>query len=199
MLNNNTLQIKIVSNDQSVIDYYTKAAEKTQTNNGTSDSGFDLIAETDIILDDPNKCHTFILPLGIECAPLFSGGYNLIPRSSIFKTRFRMANSIGLIDNGYRGKIGAPIDYNPNINSTKIDEPWYMTMFSWFNIWSMIKWCTNNDLNINTVKNNASLHVIKKGTRLFQLVHPSTVAMKIEIVNSLNDTERGVGGFGSTN
>lgn len=40
--------------------------------------------------------------------------------------------------------------------------------------------------------------MIKKGTRLFQLCHPSLKPMKITIVDSLDKTERNEGGFGST-
>jgi dUTP pyrophosphatase len=34
----------------------------------------------------------------------------LIPRSSIYKTPFRLCNSIGLIDAGYRGEVKAMVD-----------------------------------------------------------------------------------------
>ena len=36
--------------------------------------------------------------------------YYLYPRSSISKTPFRLANSIGIIDSGYRGEIIAAVD-----------------------------------------------------------------------------------------
>lgn len=39
----------------------------------------------------------------------------LVPRSSMSKTPLRLANSIGLIDAGYRGPVGAMVD---NISST---------------------------------------------------------------------------------
>lgn len=37
-------------------------------------------------------------------------GYCLYPRSSIIKTPFRLANSVGIIDSGYRGNIIAALD-----------------------------------------------------------------------------------------
>lgn len=37
-------------------------------------------------------------------------GYYLYPRSSISKTRLRLANSVGIIDSGYRGHIMAMLD-----------------------------------------------------------------------------------------
>jgi len=36
----------------------------------------------------------------------------IVPRSSIYKTPLRMANSIGVIDSGYRGELMVPVD-NP--------------------------------------------------------------------------------------
>ena len=37
-------------------------------------------------------------------------GYYLYPRSSIVKTGLRLANSVGIIDAGYRGEIIAVVD-----------------------------------------------------------------------------------------
>ena len=41
-------------------------------------------------------------------------------------------------------------------------------------------------------------YIIKPKQRLFQLVHPSLKPISIEIVEELDETERGSGGFGST-
>ena len=41
-------------------------------------------------------------------------------------------------------------------------------------------------------------HVIQKGTKLFQLVHPSTLPLTIRLVDEVGNTERGTGAFGST-
>ena len=50
------------------------------------------------------------IKLGVSCENLDGKGYFLFPRSSISKTPLRMANSIGLIDGGYRGEIMAVCD-----------------------------------------------------------------------------------------
>lgn len=50
----------------------------------------------------------FVVELGIEIEP--SRAYDIVPRSSISKTPLRMANSIGIIDAGYRGELKAPFD-----------------------------------------------------------------------------------------
>ena len=59
----------------------------------------------DRILENERK-----IKLGISCESVDGKGYFLFPRSSISKTPLRMANSIGLIDGGYRGEIMASCD-----------------------------------------------------------------------------------------
>lgn len=62
----------------------------------------------------PDEILTKLVDLGIQCAAYTNEGspcgFYLYPRSSIFKTPFRMANSTGIIDSGYRGNIKAPLD-----------------------------------------------------------------------------------------
>ena len=53
---------------------------------------------------------TKAIKLGIACESQDGIAYYLFPRSSISKTPLRMANSIGLIDGGYRGEIMAVCD-----------------------------------------------------------------------------------------
>jgi dUTPase len=50
-------------------------------------------------------------------------GFYLYPRSSISKTNLRLANSVGIIDSGYRGNILAIFDILQNDNvSTTIEK-----------------------------------------------------------------------------
>lgn len=96
------------------------------------DSGFDLFTpynyseHTFGYTDNRISSTTFRAPLGVKCAmvmvtdmdsysadniaPTVPVGYYLYPRSSIVKTPFRMANSVGIIDAGYRGEVMAVID-----------------------------------------------------------------------------------------
>lgn len=79
-------------------------------NHRFTDSGFDipLLAKN---IDLGEKIHSF--SLGISVAATFAGNSKpciLLPRSSIYKTPFRMCNSIGLIDAGYRGEVKAMAD-----------------------------------------------------------------------------------------
>jgi len=71
------------------------------------DAGLDLYVQEDITFE-PGE--TKALKFGITCEPDDGKAYYLLPRSSISKTPLRMANSIGLIDGGYRGEIMAMCD-----------------------------------------------------------------------------------------
>lgn len=48
--------------------------------------------------------------------------YMLFPRSSIVKTPFRMANSIGLIDAAYRGNIKAVVDNKSPVSTNDVQR-----------------------------------------------------------------------------
>jgi len=74
------------------------------------DTGYDLFADADYTV---NPGEVKMIGFGVSAASLT--GYLLIPRSSICKTPLMMANSVGLIDSGYRGPIMAPVR---NIGST---------------------------------------------------------------------------------
>ena len=69
------------------------------------DCGIDLYCPDDIIVQSGD---TRTIDFGISCEA--NSVYFLVPRSSISKTPLRMANSIGIIDKGYRGTIMAKVD-----------------------------------------------------------------------------------------
>ena len=71
------------------------------------DAGLDLYVLEDIHF---KTGETRAIKMGISCEPEDGKAYYLFPRSSISKTPLRMANSIGLIDGGYRGEIMAVCD-----------------------------------------------------------------------------------------
>jgi len=76
-----------------------------------TDSGFDIPMRC---FNAPPFAHSYSFNLGIKVSAVDSSGNHmpclLLPRSSIYKSRFRMANSIGLIDAGYRGEVQANVD-----------------------------------------------------------------------------------------
>jgi dUTP pyrophosphatase len=83
--------------------------------------------------------------------------YYLAPRSSISKTPFQLANSMGIIDAGYRGNLMAKVR------------------------------CFNT---------NGAVFPI--GSQ-FQIIAPDLKPIVVQVVDSLSETSRGDGGFGSTN
>jgi dUTP pyrophosphatase len=83
-------------------------AEQYYKNHSTyheGDSGIDLFCVSTQTVDAHS---TATIKFGIVCQTLSS--YWLLPRSSISKTPLRMANSVGLIDKGYRGELMAKVD-----------------------------------------------------------------------------------------
>lgn len=107
-----TLQIFIDSSDLELIEKYKNAALKhneTVKTNMFADSGFDLYAPISI---EVNK--TTLYNYNIICSMIENYvnpyAYMLYPRSSIYKSKLRLANSVGIIDSGYRGHICAAFD-----------------------------------------------------------------------------------------
>ena len=88
------------------------------SNDQHRDSGFDIFIPSNITHSSKDKQIT--VNHGIKavcCKELISteypSGYYMYPRSSISKSRYRMANSIGIIDSGYRGNLIAKLDVLP--------------------------------------------------------------------------------------
>ncbi len=142
-----------------------------------ADSGFDIFMPLDNV--DQHSCVSIdgarFLGLGLKCAMRKKEepcGFYLYPRSSISKTRMRLANSVGIIDAGYRGELIAAVDTTGVYGSHDIHHIWSET-----------------------------LGPIKKYDRYFQICAPDLAPFMVQIVDSedaLGATERGAGGFGST-
>lgn len=99
--------------DDTMFDTYVAAASKyNQKLEDEKDSGFDVYCEAETYM---NVGDTAFLKFGIisACAAEYDRDLNysvpqafwLMPRSSISKTPFICANSMGLIDMGYRGPL----------------------------------------------------------------------------------------------
>lgn len=115
-----TLNIKV--NDPEAEKYYINHSAAYE-----GDCGIDLfvLKDMEIVPGTTKK-----IDLGISCSMQDENGkllsYNLFPRSSISKTSLRLANSVGVIDSGYRGNIIAMIDNILSIDFTGdiITEPY---------------------------------------------------------------------------
>jgi dUTP pyrophosphatase len=107
-----------------------------------------------------------------DTGKIFNTGFYMYPRSSLSKTKLRLANSVGIIDSGYRGNL--------------------IGMFDVVNV-------DDDDRKINQ---NMADYFAKTNDRLVQICAPGLVPIFVEIVENEdelgNDTERGSGSFGST-
>jgi dUTP pyrophosphatase len=117
--------------DQDLIDYYKTATEKHNqkvlSGNIYLDAGFDLANPEEsekytspskmITIDYQIKCSANIVipsslnsPTNLNSPTKYPTGFYLYPRSSISNTSLRLANSVGIIDSGYRGNLMAKFD-----------------------------------------------------------------------------------------
>ena len=71
------------------------------------DAGLDLTL-MDVI---EKREDVFFFDCGLSVEPPKGYYTEVVPRSSIYKQDFMMANSVGIIDAGYRGKIFMPMRY----------------------------------------------------------------------------------------
>jgi dUTPase len=191
MTHKNTLDMFITRHPNMTDEKYAELlkmyTEKTATHNkkvaesAYPDSGFDLFTPYDVSSHDfgytDNRLSpvTFRVPLGVKCAMSASTsvertavGYYLYPRSSIVKTPFRMANSVGIIDAGYRGEVMGVVD---NIDAA------------------------NNDMKVCIERHMPPMSRVFQICA--PSLEPFFVRI-VEHESELGVTERGSGGFGST-
>ena len=109
------LNIKPCMNDLNIKEKYADC-------NHLGDSGIDLYTVNELTVD-PFKVGTIDFEIQCEMYDLETNSlcsYYLVPRSSIANTDFQLANSIGIIDAGYRGNIKAKIR-NFNTSESRIN------------------------------------------------------------------------------
>jgi len=144
------------------------------------DAGFDVIAKSDPVIVGESAYGPYWSRIdyieydtGLEIAP--EEGYHTlaIARSSISKTNLFLRNSVGLIDNGYRGTIKLRFGYIFHPSDIIVEGK-------------------------NLIFEVSEQKIYKKGDRIGQLIFSKTIEPKELIVGLLNKTARGEGGFGST-
>jgi len=168
--------LEILADNEEVKSWY-----ETRSNY-SEDSGVDLYVPEDYTF---KLGETKFINLRIKCRMFDSNGkqvaYYLYPRSSISKTPLILANQVGIVDSNYRGSIISALRYLPSESD--------------------LEWITNNrDLFRDKYEDPKEyIYKVTKGTRLVQICSPTLEPIVIKFVNSLDETERGSGGFGSTN
>jgi dUTP pyrophosphatase len=113
--------------------------------------------DTNLIIEPDSNFHTYVLP-----------------RSSISKTNLVLANSVGLIDNGYRGTVKLRFKY--------IAQP---------KDWRIVN---GDELLIELDFDK----IYGLGDKIGQLVFAETIKASFLKVDSFVNTSRNEGGFGST-
>ena len=131
------LHVKLFVNHEDLMlcDLYQEAAHLHNISlleNPQFDAGFDVFCPPLLYSPIYGGGKPVKIDMGIQCeARLLSlatgdsrpSGFFLYPRSSLAKTPLRLANSVGIIDSGYRGNIAAMFDchgnglYSPDIYS----------------------------------------------------------------------------------
>jgi hypothetical protein len=113
------MNIHVVSEDPEVIGWYKNKVDdhNSKISSPYPDSGFDLPCPTESLLQGTTK---YNLGVKISMNRVTSDGESLLqtvpsafylyPRSSISNTPLRLANSVGIIDSGYRGPMIACFD-----------------------------------------------------------------------------------------
>lgn len=112
------LNIKLVSDNEDLINHYQQF-----TSHHGGDSGVDLFS-TELVNVKEFDVGTVNFNIQCEMIDLTDNtftSYYLYPRSSLSKTSFQLANSVGIIDAGYRGNLMAKVRCFPASN-TKLDK-----------------------------------------------------------------------------
>ena len=104
---------------------------------------------------------------------------NIFPRSSISNKNLMLANSIGLIDAGYRGELLVRFKY--------VTQPE-----------DLIARIHGHQATIPILTKVNMDKIYTKGERIAQLVIAETHKVEFVTVEELSDTDRGKDGFGST-
>jgi dUTP pyrophosphatase len=158
----------------------------------SGDVGYDLIACSDpkivgekISSDSPYYESIDYIEYDVDLKIQVPHGYHTLiyPRSSISKYNLQLCNSVGVIDNGYRGDIKVRFNY--------LTQPKHLERLKYIKDSEPLYIYENFVTEIDFDK------IYKKGDKIAQMVFSPSYIPKLE-VGDLNETNRGEGGFGST-
>lgn len=148
-----------------------------------TDTGYDIkLLSVDKIIGD-----TIFFLTGISLTPPEGFYWEIVPRSNISQHSLQLANSIGVIDDIYTGQLIIPVRVlHPNLGQD-------VKNVSFPN--GIIKFLNYKPISMAEL---GSL-IIKERPKMFQLILRKRYDSEFEEVDELDVTERGDGGFGSTN
>lgn len=122
--------------------------------------------EVDLKIEPPKECFSLIFP-----------------RSSVSKYNLQLCNSVGVIDNGYRGKIKLRFNY--------LWQPKNVSLFKY------IKGSEPEYIYENYVTEVDLNKIYRKGDKIGQIVFCRALIPCL-VEGKVSETERAEGGFGST-
>lgn len=142
------------------------------------DAGYDLIASSDPVIVGEKQLDYYYSSIdyieydtGLIIEPEPNYHSLIFPRSSVSKTNLVLANSVGLIDNGYRGTLKLRFKYIAQPSDYIIGHGGLLIEVS---------------------------NIYKKGDKIGQLVFANTISPNMEISEKFSETNRSEGGFGSS-
>lgn len=148
-----------------------------------TDSGWDLtVIGVQKIVGD-----TIYFQTGLQVAPPAGHYFEIYLRSSMASSPFMIAQSVGIIDNQYRGELIVPVRVlHPNIGSASEGRESYPS--------GMIRALDARPTSLHEV----SMLILNKKPKLAQMIMRKCIDTSFEEVVDLDQTDRGAGGFGSS-
>jgi dUTP pyrophosphatase len=147
-----------------------------------SDTGYDLT----FIGIDTIKGDTIYFRTGIAVQPPPGFYFEIVPRSSISKLPLQMANSVAVIDEHYRGEILVPIRVMHSGMGQDVGRARFPN--------GLVKMFDTKPQSLYDVAEQ----ILRRKPRLVQMILRERLDTQFERALELTETERGDGGFGST-
>lgn len=144
------------------------------------DAGFDLVATENTIVY-PGE--TVIVPTGLAVSLPPNYEMQIRPRSGItVKTKLRV--QLGTVDSGYTGPVGVIVDNIAAESSEELSEK--------------VLTIGGEESYVLCASFPKGTYIVKKGDRIAQAVINQVEQAQFQVVEELDETSRGEGGFGSS-
>jgi dUTP pyrophosphatase len=147
-----------------------------------SDTGYDIkVIGVEKIVGD-----VIFFKTGLSIQPPKGHYFEVVPRSSISKLPLELANSIGIIDEHYRGEILIPVRItHPDLGQERKNVSFPNGIVKIFGARP-------------STMSAVGAQVLSQKPVLFQMILRKRLDSNFKVVQDLDDTARGEGGFGST-